>query len=222
MASIRSVRFVLASLVTLTLGASASIAGEPAPAKHVGDPYPFATCPISGKDAGSMGDAVIKVYDGQEVRFCCAMCPPKFEKGLAASLAKLDTKIMDDQRPLYPITSSIVTGVTLPASPYEFVYGNRLIRLAAESEKAAFLADPTTFMAALNTAVIAAQGPTYTLGTCPVSDEALDDPMMGKPVDVVVAGRLVRLCCNKCKKDVEANPAKYIALVDAARAKAGN
>jgi hypothetical protein len=40
---------------------------------------------------------------------------------------------------------------------------------------------------------------------------------MGKPRDIVVAGQLIRLCCADCKKDVEANPAKFVAIVDEAR-----
>jgi len=60
-------------------------------------------------------------------------------------------------------------------------------------------------------AVIAAQLPSYPLTTCVVSGEELED---GK--DVVYEGRLVRLCCGKCKKSFAEDPAKYIAKVDAA------
>lgn len=182
---------------------------------RVGDPYPLATCPISGKALGDMGDPVVKVYDGREVRYCCDGCPGKFEKNLAASLAKLDEKIIKDQAPLYPLETSLVTGKDLPAMPYEFVYGNRLVRLGAEGEKGDFLKEPKKFMEALNQAVIAAQGADYPLLKCPVSGDELDT--MGKPQDLVIAGRLIRLCCNDCRKDIEANPAKFITIVDGAR-----
>src|SRR5712675_516899 len=59
-------------------------------AKVAGDPYALAVCPISGKKLGGMGDPVVKDYDGREVRFCCAMCPPNFEKDQDKSFAKLD------------------------------------------------------------------------------------------------------------------------------------
>ncbi|MBI1189736.1 MAG: hypothetical protein GC200_03525 [Tepidisphaera sp.] len=184
--------------------------------ERVGDPYALETCPISGKKLGAMGDPVVKLYDGREVRFCCPGCPPKFEKDLATSLAKLDEKIIKDQSPLYPLMTSVVTGKDLPEKPYELVYGNRLIRLGAESEKADFLKDAKKYLAELDKAVVAAQGKDYPLKTCPVSKDELGGDM-GKPVDVVVAGRLIRLCCKDCKKDIEKEPAKFVAMVDAAR-----
>lgn len=184
--------------------------------ERVGDPYPLGTCPITGKKLGTMGDPVVKLYDSREVRFCCPACPDKFEKDKTANLAKIDEKIVKDQGPLYPLTTSLVTAKALPAKPFEFVYGNRLVRLGAESEKAEFLKDPKKYLAALNQAVVERQGAHYALKNCLVSNDELGGDM-GKPVDFVVGGRLIRLCCKDCKKDVEADPVKFIALVDAAR-----
>ncbi|MGD9634147.1 MAG: hypothetical protein AB7G28_06035 [Pirellulales bacterium] len=45
--------------------------------------------------------------------------------------------------------------------------------------------------------------------TCPVSDEPLGS--MGTPIKVTVNGRDVFLCCNGCRKELEANPDKYLA-----------
>jgi hypothetical protein len=231
---IREVRWMLAAATAVTLGDGAALAqpNDTLPPKHedkpaaaakgasaddrIGDPYPLDTCPITGKKLGAMGDPVTKLYDGREVRFCCPACPPKFEKGLKASVAALDEKIIKDQTPLYPLKTSVVTGKDLPAKPFEFVYGNRLIRVGAESEKADFLKDAKKFMGELDKAVVAAQGKDYPLKTCPVSKDELGGDM-GKPVDVVVAGRLIRLCCKACKKDIEKDPAKFIAAYDAAR-----
>ena len=57
-------------------------------------------------------------------------------------------------------------------------------------------------------------GDPFTLDTCPVSGEKLGE--MGKPIDVVIAGRLLRLGCKDCKADVEKDPAKFVAVIDAA------
>lgn len=231
----------LTALVALTLSAGTALAqhehhdqtpakadqpkpdGKPAtPEKvakseeRIGEPYPLDTCPITGKKLGTMGDPVTKLYDGREVRFCCPACPPKFEKDLKASIATLDEKIIKDQTPLYPLKTSVVTGKDLPEKPYEFVYGNRMVRLGAESEKADFIKDAKKHLAMLDKAVVEQQGKDYPIKACPVSKEEFGGDM-GKPVDLVVAGRLVRLCCKDCKKDVEKDPAKYIAMVDAAR-----
>lgn len=179
-------------------------------------PYPLGTCPITGKKLGSMGEASRKVFDGREVRFCCAMCEPKFEKNLAASFTKLDAAIIKDQGPLYPLTTSVVSGKDLPAKPYDFVYENRLVRLVAEGEKAAFLQDPKKFLAALDVAAISAQDASYPLTKCAVSDEDLGGAM-GEAINIVVGGRLIKLCCADCKADVEKDPVKYILLIDQAR-----
>lgn len=190
-----------------------------APAKsdqRVGDPYALDTCPITGKVLGSMGDPAVKIYDGREVRFCCAGCPAKFEKDQATNFTKIDEKIIKDQAPLYPLKTSVVTGKDLPAQPYEFVSGNRLIRLGFESEKTDFLKDPKKHLATLDKAVVEQQGKDYALKACPVSKEEFGGDM-GEPVDLVIAGRLVRLCCEACKKDVEKDPAKFVAIVDAAQ-----
>lgn len=184
-------------------------------AARVGDPYPLATCPISGGKLGSMGEPVVKLYDGREVRFCCKSCPPKFEKDLPKSLAALDEAIIEDQSSLYPLKTSLVTGKALPEKPLEFVYGNRLVRVASDEEKSAFMKEPAKFMAELDKAVVEAQAKDYPLKKCPVSGEELGS--MGKPVDVVVGGHLVRLCCKSCKKDVLNDPAKFIAKLESER-----
>lgn len=210
---------------SLPVGAMALAASGPpssgapaaaASAERVGDPYPLATCPITGKKLGEMGDPIVKVYDGREVRFCCPACPAKFEKDLAASLAKIDAVMIKDQSPLYPLKTSLVTGKDLPAHPYQFVYGNRLVVLGAESEKGEFLKEPKKFMADLDKAVIAHQVGDYPITKCPVSGDAFGGDM-GDPVDIVVGGRLIRLCCKGCPKDVMKDPAKFIKLVDDAR-----
>lgn len=218
----KSLPIALLTVLDLALPAQAQHHHEPA-AQHsqdqrVGDPYPLDTCPVSGKKLGAMGAPVVKVYDGREVRFCCGMCPEKFEKSKAAGMAAIDEKIVKDQAALYPLKTSVVTGKELPASPYALVYGNRLVRLGSEDEKAEFLKDPTKSIGALDKAVIEKQGEHYPFKKCPVSGEQFGGEM-GPPKDVVIAGRLIRLCCPSCKKDVEKDPAKFIAQADAAMAK---
>lgn len=184
-------------------------------AQRVGDPYPFDVCPVSGKKLGTMGDPIVAVYDGREVRYCCAGCPKKFEQDKAASLAKLDAKVVEDQRALYPLKTSIVGGKELGDKPVDFVYGNRLVRVVDDAEKAAFVKDAASFLAALDKAVVAQQGKNYVLKTCPVSGDKFGGDM-GEAKDVVVAGRLIRLCCDDCRKEIEKSPAKFIAKVDEA------
>jgi hypothetical protein len=55
-------------------------------------PYPLEVCIVSDEKLGSMGDPVVKVVDGQEVKFCCKSCVPDFEKEPAKFLTKLAAK----------------------------------------------------------------------------------------------------------------------------------
>lgn len=55
----------------------------------VDDSYPLDTCVVSGEELGSMGDPVVIMHEGTEVRFCCDSCIPKFNKEPEKYLAKL-------------------------------------------------------------------------------------------------------------------------------------
>jgi len=54
----------------------------------------------------------------------------------------------------------------------------------------------------------------YPLKVCPVSGEPLGS--MGDPIVVKQDGREVQLCCKGCTKKLAAEPAKYLAKLDAA------
>ncbi|MGJ8643056.1 MAG: hypothetical protein ACSHX9_06580 [Luteolibacter sp.] len=54
-------------------------------------PYPLDVCTVSGEKLGSMGDPVVINHEGQEIKFCCDSCIPKFEKDPEKYLGKLDT-----------------------------------------------------------------------------------------------------------------------------------
>lgn len=54
--------------------------------------YPLDVCIVSDEKLGSMGDAVVFVHDGQEVKICCDSCRKDFDKEPAKFLAKLAGK----------------------------------------------------------------------------------------------------------------------------------
>ena len=58
---------------------------------HAADakPYPLKTCLVSDNKLGSMGKEITKIYDGQEIKFCCKPCIKKFEANQAKYLSKL-------------------------------------------------------------------------------------------------------------------------------------
>lgn len=60
--------------------------------------------------------------------------------------------------------------------------------------------------------IIAQQLPSYPLDVCPVSHEGLD--AMGKPMEYVHEGRLVRFCCKSCLKEFKKDPTPILKQID--------
>ncbi|MBI1784517.1 hypothetical protein HYR69_05180 [Candidatus Sumerlaeota bacterium] len=223
-------KLALALTLTFALAGSSIAADKPkkakkaeSPAQTLPDPYPLDVCIVSGQKLGEMGDPIIKVYDGREIRFCCPACPKKFEADKAGYLKKLDEAIVAQQKPIYPTDLCIVSGEKLGGDmgdPVDVVLGNRLVRNCCKGCNKDLLANPAKFIGMLDEKVIAAQKTTYPLETCVVSGDKLGS--MGAPVDYVFAGRLVRLCCKDHVAKFLANPSLYLKKLDeAAKSKTG-
>jgi hypothetical protein len=60
----------------------------------------------------------------------------------------------------------------------------------------------------------------YTLKTCVVSDEELDEKGAMKPHVFTHEGRQIKLCCESCLKDFKKDSAKYIKKIEEAEKKA--
>ncbi len=193
-------------------GGEVSLASAATGDAMVGDAYPLNTCVVSGGELGKMGDPIVKVYNGRQVKFCCEMCVPKFEENPEKYLSKVDAKIIKSQMAFYPLDTCLLSGEPLGADAKNFVIGNRLVRTCCDhcAEKAK--ANPAKVLKALDEKVIAKQGEHYPLETCVVSGEPLEE---GGP-QIVVANHLVKTCCKSCAKKVMKDPAKYLAKLDKA------
>jgi YHS domain-containing protein len=182
----------------------------------VGDPYTLATCPVSGQKLGA--EAVVKEFDGREVRFCCGGCVGKFEAAKAEYLKKIDQELIKEQRPYYPLDTCVVMGDSLTEEgkdiAVEHVTRNRLVRLCCKQCARKMDQAPEEYIKLLDEAVIKAQRDGYPLDTCPISGQKLGS--MGDPVEVVIGNRLVRLCCAGCVKSLRKDPAPHLAALDAA------
>lgn len=184
-------------------------------AKTAGSIYTLDTCPVTGKKLTA--DAVAYNYKGRELRFFCKECPAKFEKDPETYLKKVDEKIIEQQLPLYPLDTCVVSKEKLGGemgAPVNYVYDNRLVRFCCKSCIADFQKKPEESLSKLDQAVIEKQKANYPLETCLVSGEKLGS--MGAPVDFVFGNRLVRFCCKGCMKDFSKEPSKYTAKLDAA------
>lgn len=177
--------------------------------------YTLDTCPVTGQKLGSMGDPVVREIAGREVRFCCAGCVGKYEADTAAYEAKVDEAIAARQRDSYPLDTCVVSGEKLDSmgGPVDHVHGNRLVQFCCAGCEGKFEADPAKFIAQLDEAVVEQQRAGYPLDTCVVMPE---EPLGEDAKDVVMANRLVRLCCKGCIDDLREDPGKYLGDLDKA------
>jgi len=201
--------FLMVSVLVLAL---------PAVAQPVSDAasYALKTCPVSGQELGAMGDPVVKEIAGRQVAFCCEGCVAPYEEDVDAYSAQIDAAIIEQQLDAYPLeTCLVMDSVELGAmgEPVNHVYGNRLIRFCCEGCIAAFEDEPQTHLAKLDAAVVEKQREDYPLDVCPVMGRELG----AGAVDVVIANRLVRVCCQGCVGSVKATPAKFLQAIDDAR-----
>lgn len=209
----------LAVVAALLLIGTVSFGQESRPTVAT-DPYTLGSCPVSGKKLGSMGDPVVKVISGREVRFCCAGCVSTFEKDSAKQFKKLDAKLAAEQRRYYPSSKCLISNEKIaPGEAIEVFVGNRLVRLCCGDCEAKLTAKPKKYLARIDKAARKAQRRAYPLKTCLVSGGKLGS--MGKPHELFLGGRLIKLCCKGCVGKLHKNPAKFLAKLDAAWAKKG-
>jgi hypothetical protein len=177
-------------------------------ATRVGDPYPLDVCAVAGEPLGSMGEPVVHVKDGREVKFCCAGCIKKYDAMTEQFNAAVDEKIIAQQA--YPLTTCINSGAELGENARTFVAGNRVMKTCCGNCEKAVKADPAKYIEKLDAAVKEKQAADYSSTTCPVSGATIE----GNGTEVVVANRLVRLCCGGCKDKLLADVPGALAKLD--------
>lgn len=76
------------TLLSLTL-LLASCTSAPKAGEAAVRPYTLDTCIVMDSKLGSMGDPIVRVYNGQEIKFCCQPCVEEFESDPEFYLAKM-------------------------------------------------------------------------------------------------------------------------------------
>lgn len=189
--------------------------GDPPPDEPtLSTAYALDTCPVSGMELGSMGEPVVKRYNGREVRFCCDGCIDAFEDDPESHWREIDKRIVESQLPFYPLNECPVAGMELGSmgEPVNHVYNNRLVRFCCAGCLGAFESDPARYLKKIDEAAKKDQRESYPLETCLVAGAPLGS--MGEPHEVIVAGRLVRLCCAGCLPALEREPWKFVQTID--------
>ncbi len=126
-----------------------------------------------------------------------------------------DAEIIKAQKPSYPLTTCVISGEELGSGgmkQVDLVRDGHLVSLCCKGCVKDFDKDPAANLKKIEAAVVAAQSADYPVDTCVAGGDKLDE----NAVNLVVGTKLVKLCCNDCKKIVLAEPSKYLARVDQA------
>jgi YHS domain-containing protein len=131
--------------------------------------------------------------------------------------AKSEAEIIAEQLPYYPLDTCVVSHHELDAmgEPTNLLHDGKLVRICCDMCEERFAADPESYVARIDAAVIESQMGDYPLDTCLISGRKLG--AMGEPYDHVEGMRLVRFCCEMCLPDFRENPAEHLARIEAAR-----
>ena len=213
---------LLASLGLIALAATGMALTDDEKKEVKGDAWPLTTCVVTGEALGTMGDPIVFDHEGREVRFCCKGCIKAFEEDPKEYLAKADEQIIKQQLPHYPLDTCVVMegeplGSEDMGDPVNLVYKNRLVRFCCKGCVRGFKKDPAEYLATVDKAVIAKQMESYPVDYCVVEPSAsIGDE---DTINLVFANRLVRLGSEHCVTNFNANPAKYLALLDEATKK---
>lgn len=89
-------KILLTAAAMLAFAGFASAADAPAADGAKAKAYPLKTCIVSDEKL-EVDDTVTKVYDGQEIKFCCKKCIKEFEADKPKFMKKLDGDHKDDK-----------------------------------------------------------------------------------------------------------------------------
>lgn len=172
----------------LTVATLAAFGVEPVD-PGVGDPYPLAHCAIV-PDVLLDENAEMVTVEERELRVCCSDCADQLAANSFGATSQIDERIVQQQLPLYPLTTCIVDDKPLfGLGTINYVFRNRLFRVCSGKCQVKLEQEPAKFFGKLDYAVIEKQKPDYPLTTCIVSGK----PLTADSLDHVVANQLIRL-----------------------------
>lgn len=207
-------RFLPLTLLALFLTAPSALAAEELADWQL---YPLPNDPVTEAPLAEVEAPVERVHDERQFLFEDEASADRFDATPGDFVPAVDAALVAAQSPTYPLGTCPVTGEALGSmgEPVEALAGHRLVKLCCGGCRGKLDADPAAAVEKVDEAIIAKQKPDYAMQTCPVTGAKLGS--MGEPVDRVVGGTLVRLCCPGCDAMLAANPAKYLQKLNEAQ-----
>lgn len=138
------------------------------------------------------------------ILLAAAACLGSFAGAQEKAAAPAQAPAYTTKPELYPTTKCLVSGEELDADAKTFQVEGRTFRTCCNKCKAKVEKAPAEYLKKLDEVSMKTQLAHYPLGTCVISGEKLGG--MGEPVQLMLDGTLVQLCCKNCTKKATANP----------------
>jgi hypothetical protein len=183
-------------------------------------------CPFTGNP---VNPAVTDKVGEDTVAFCCGGCLNGFKKWdearKLAYVAEQKAEKVQVETALAVTAPYLLDTCPITGKPLDSMGGvvievidGREVRFCCAGCPPQFKADKEAKFKEIDAKMIAQQLPYYPLDTCVVSGDKLDSK--GSAVDFIYGNRLFRTCCNDCKDEFLADPAKFVPELDEAIIKA--
>ena len=208
-------RFLPLTLLALFLTAPSALAAEELADWQL---YPLPHDPVTEAPLADVEAPVQRVHDDRQFLFEDEASADRFDATPGDFVPAVDAALVAAQSPTYPLGTCPVTGEALGSmgEPVEALAGHRLVKLCCGGCRGKLDADPAAAVEKVDEAIVAAQAADYDAKSCPITGMKLGS--MGEPVDAVIGGQLVRMCCSGCMGKLAKNPAKALEKVGAGNA----
>jgi len=133
----RSVALALATV--LSAGWALTQAAE----KKAIKPYPLDTCAVSEEKLGSMGEAFVFAYEGQQVKLCCKSCQKDFNRDPKKYLAKIDEAAKRVKK--YQAKTCVISGEPLRADAPASIYQGQEFKFCCTNCQKKFDQEPAKY-----------------------------------------------------------------------------
>ncbi len=110
-------------------------------------PYPMDECVVSDEKLGSMGEPVVFVHAGQQIKLCCKGCRKDFNKEPAKFLSKIEAAAKKVKK--YPAKICVMSGEPLPAEAPATIFKGQEFKFCCEDCQKKFDKDPARHAAKL-------------------------------------------------------------------------
>ena len=153
--------------------------------------YGNPNCPFMGKPVKP--DAYIE-HEGQKAYFCCSRCKAKAEADPAAVVARAYAEMETIENEFCPVGKH----ETSSEKAVEVTFQGHRLTLCCSGCEGKFEKSPNLFL----TMALHPDAEVLNAETCPASANAVD-----ADTHVIIGDKIVRLCCPKCVKAAQADPA---------------